>query len=409
MRILFMSAWYPDPPNNGSKLRIYNLLRGLSKEHNVSLLAFSGQDPGIRSTKLNALCSEVHVIPKRSFNPLSVRATLGFFGSRPRAIADTYAPDMALQIHRQIESNPPDLLLASQWQMAAYWQSFGSVPAIFEEAEAGIFEAKIEAARTPLHRLRHRLSILKLRYYSRDLLPRFRVCTVVSTVEEMRLRRLAPQYHAIEVIPNGVDLAAYRDVCGAPVSNTLVFTGSLRYFANYDAMVWFLDRVFPKIKTRVPDARLVIVGDHANRALPLDDDIILTGLVDDIRPLVASSSVSIAPIRLGGGTRLKILEAMALRSPVVATSIGAEGLDAEHDEHLLIADTPEAYAEAVIRVLGDARLRRRLSSNAHQLVRENYDWPVILPRFLSLLERAASNQMIGTSPLPQLATTPNQP
>jgi len=174
-----------------------------------------------------------------------------------------------------------------------------------------------------------------------------------------------------------------------PEPGTLIFTGSFRYFANHDAMVWFLGQVYPRIQAQAPDVHLTITGDHANLPLPCTEGVTLTGFVEDVRPLIATAWISVVPLRLGGGTRLKILEAMALGTPVIATSKGAEGLEAQQEEHLLIADTPEAFVEAVVRVLKEPELRRRLTDNAYQLVRDKYDWAVVMPRFLNLVERVA--------------------
>jgi polysaccharide biosynthesis protein PslH len=154
-------------------------------------------------------------------------------------------------------------------------------------------------------------------------------------------------------------------------------------------MVWFLHEVYPHIQAKIPDIHLIITGNHANRSLPSASNVTLTGYVDDIRPLIARSWISVVPLHTGGGTRLKILEAMSLRTPVVTTPKGAEGLDVQAGQHLLIADTPEAFAQAVVRLLQDPALRRQLASDAYQLVREKYDWMVIMPHFLELVERAA--------------------
>jgi glycosyltransferase involved in cell wall biosynthesis len=200
---------------------------------------------------------------------------------------------------------------------------------------------------------------------------------------------MVPGYQPIEVIPNCVNLADYRNVCEAPQPETLIFTGSFRYSANHDAMVWFLSEVYPRIRAQIPSVRLSITGDHADLPLPPAGNVVLTGFVDDVRPLIASSWVGLAPIRIGGGTRLKILEAMALRTPVVATSKGAEGLELEDEEHLLIADTPEGFAEAVVRLLRKPRLRKRLVDHGYQAIQEKYDWPAVMPRFLELVEQVA--------------------
>jgi glycosyltransferase involved in cell wall biosynthesis len=154
-------------------------------------------------------------------------------------------------------------------------------------------------------------------------------------------------------------------------------------------MTWFLQEVYPRIQAQAPDVCVTITGDHADLPLPPADNVTLTGFVDDVRPLIASAWVSLVPIRVGGGTRLKILEAMALGTPVVTTSKGAEGLDAKHGEHLLIANSPEAFAEAVIRLLQEPGLRQRLADKAYQLVQERYDLAALMPRFLDLVERVA--------------------
>ena len=132
----------------------------------------------------------------------------------------------------------------------------------------------------------------------------------------------------------------------------------------------------------------MITGNHGGKKLSDDPNISLVGYVDDIRPLIASSWISLAPIFSGGGTRLKILEAFGLRTPVIATSKGAEGLEVQHEKHLLIADTAETFAQETIRLLNDDELRSELTSNAYQLVKEKYDWQVIIPKFLSLIENA---------------------
>ena len=390
MKILFLSRWFPFPVNNGSKIRIYNLLRGLGQHHDVTLLSFADQPPaGKDAEALHALCREVHVVPWREFDPHSWRSRLAFFSLKPRSVVDTFSPEMAAKITALLNAGKFDLVIASQFPMAAYYPYFGNTPALYEEVELGLSYGD---AHDPTggwkKRLRHALTWFKLRRYFSRLLGVFRACTVASEQERQLLQRLFPANRkGIVVVPNCVNVEEYRDIRAEPQPAQLVFTGSFRYHTNYEAMVWFVGKVFPLVLEKVPSARLVITGDHADLPLPSMENVTLAGYVDDIKALIASSTVSLAPLWSGGGTRLKILEAMAIGTPVVATSKGAEGLDAVSGEHLFVADDPERFATDVVHLLQDPGLRARISESARVLVTEKYDWTGIMPRLMGLLER----------------------
>lgn len=390
MRILFLSDWYPYPPNNGSKLRILNLLRGLAQHHEVTLLSFADQpDVDPEALQLRSLCHEVEVLPRKAFDPHSWRARLGFLSPTPRSVIDTFSKEMAQRIEQAVSLRDFDLVIASELGMAGYGRHFQGLAALFDEVQVGVPYGQFAQATSAWQRARNGLTWAKHRAYLGRLLRYFRACTVASEQERALLSRAVPDYRAIEVIPNCINLAEYGDVRSSLQTNTLIFTGPFRYFANHDAMTWFLEEVYPRIQARVPGACLLITGDHLGLPLPPAENVTLTGFVDDVRPLIAAASVSLVPVRVGGGTRLKILEAMALHTPVVATAKGAEGLDVQHGEHLLIADTPEAFAEAVLRVLGDPSLRQQMADNGYQLVRERYDWAAVMPNFLGLVEKVA--------------------
>lgn len=389
MNILFLSPWYPYPPNNGSKLRIYNLLRGLAAEHEVRLITFAGQAPGDGQYDLRDLCSRVHVVPYQHYNPRSLRSLVGLFSPKPRVLVDTYSLRMEQTIRREVEQQDVDIVIASEWATAAYHITWQGTPAMFEDVEIRGFIDAVQTAPSVLSQQRRQLTVMKLTAYLRSVLPCFEVSTTVSQLERAALHDLAPRYSRVEVVPNCVSLVDYEHITNRPQQHTLIFAGSLSFSANYEAMVWFLSEVYPLIKTRIPGIRLIITGDHKGLPLPTLDGVTLTGLLEDVRPVIASAWISIAPIRSGSGTRLKILEAMALGAPVVSTTKGAEGLEAEDGEHLLIADEPKQFADAVARLCLDDNARARLVDQAYQLVQERYDWRAIMPRFLRLVERVA--------------------
>jgi len=393
MNILFLSRWFPFPPDNGSKLRIYRLLSGLSKFHNITLLSFVEQPFADSQALSTQFCSRVEVITWRPYNPGSLKAKLGILGSSPRFISDTHSPEMEMLIRRVVSEEKYDLVIASQLSMAAYYHSFRHIPALFEEIELGLFYDQAANAGNIFKRLRYSLTWFKLNRYLSQLLNSFQACTVVSQQEHQLLTKNLPKHQGkVEVIPNCVDIVDYSGLqLTQPEPDQLIFSGSFRYYVNHDAMVWFVREVYPIIIKFNPQIRLVITGDHGDLPLPSTTNVTLTGYVDDVKPLIASSSVSLAPIWSGGGTRLKILEAMAIGTPVVATTKGAEGLDVRAGEHLLIADTADAFADCVIRILVDKDLRDRLVKNASLLIKEKYDWSAVAPRFLRLVERIAAD------------------
>ena len=390
MKILFLSRWFPFPINNGSKLRIFNLLRTLSQHHNLTLLSFA-DPPGVNpeAPENRTICSEMYLVPWKEFNPGSLYARLGFLSLKPRSIIDTFSVEMAQAITKILSDNKYDLVIASQLQMAAYRPYFNSVPALFEEIELGLNHGNSHLALDWRKRLRTAFTWFKLRTYLSQLLKSFQAVTVVSEQERELVSKCFPFVKNISVIPNCINWADYQDIHVERRRNRLIFTGSFRYHTNYEAMLWFVDEVFPLILEQIPDAELVITGDHANLQLPSCKNIILAGYMDNIKHLIASSAVVLAPLWSGGGTRLKILEAMALGRPVVATSKGAEGLEAQSGEHLFIADDPIDFSNYVVRLLTHADLHRKVAQKARMLVREKYDWGKTSPDFVRFVESIA--------------------
>jgi glycosyltransferase involved in cell wall biosynthesis len=332
----------------------------------------------------------VSVVPWREFDPGSSRARLGFLSFTPRSIIDTFSPEMAQAITKSLSAHKYDLVIASQLSMASYRPYFRNIPAIFEEVELGLSQDGIRDV-NPLKRLRNAITWLKLRAYLSELLNSFQACTVASEPEQRLLgSNFSLPKVLVEVVPNCVDVNTYEIPRLGQIPNQLIFSGSFRYHPNYEAVLWYLENVHPYVLQEIPEANLVITGDHAELPLPTASNVRLVGFVDDIKSLISSSSASIAPLLSGGGTRLKILEAMAIGTPVIATAKGTEGLRVQNGKHLLIADEPARFAESVIRILRDKELGKQISSNARQFVRENHDWSTAMPKFLRLVEKAVS-------------------
>ena len=207
-----------------------------------------------------------------------------------------------------------------------------------------------------------------------------------------RDRQVFEQEFGVEhtaVVPNGIDLDEFTPSGEPPAADTILFSGLLSYYPNQHAIRWFLAEVLPLIRARRPAARLIVVGAHPPRWLSTlrDPHVTVTGLVPDVRPYIERAAVVVAPLWIGGGTRVKILEALALRRAVVSTSLGAEGLNLVHGDSILIADDARAFADRVVDVLGDAGLAARLGRRGRRHARDHFDWRRIGERTSDLFAR----------------------
>ncbi len=388
MKVLFLSRWYPYPADNGSKLRVSALLRGLCERHEVTLISFCNPDePREDGPAEGPRPVRVEACPFREFERGSRRALLGYLSGTPRFLVDTHSTEMEARIRQAVATTRFDLVIASQLSMAAYHDAFPDIPAVFDEVELGVYWP--EAAGTSWARARHRLTWAKHSRFMARLLQRFAFATVASEAERTLVARAAPGYGAVHVVPNTVDTSPDGPEVGRR-PESLIFTGSMRFAPNRDAMHWFVREIFPRVRARVPGATLTITGDPGPEPPPETEGVALAGRVPDVRPLLASSAVSLAPIRTGGGTRLKILEAMALGTPVVSTTKAAEGLDVRNGEHLLLADTPEDFAAAVERLLRDQGEARAMAARARELFKAKYGADVVVGNFLRLVEHAVA-------------------
>lgn len=399
MRVLFLSRWYPYPPDNGSKIRIFNLIQRLAARHTVDLVSFTEEALADEQWRaMRASCRNVVAVPYRPFQPRRWKALLGFFSPRPRSVIDTHNVEMQQQVAQAGRGGEVDVVIASEIDMAPYALAVPGVPRIFEEVELTVLYENYLKQRSPLQKARRGLGWWKTSRYAARLLRAFDGCTVVSEAERERIEAVLPGYQPVAVIPNGVDVAHHTGAFGAPEADTLIYSGALTYEANFDAMDFFLREVFPLIRAERPNARIAITG-KLNGApvdrLPRLEGVVFTGYLDDVRPAVARSWVSVVPLREGGGTRLKVLEALALGTPVVATRKGAEGLDLAPGRDLMIADDPAGIAAAVVHVLRDPEWRAVLSRNGRQAVAGKYDWQTIGQRFCDFVETVVSKATVS--------------
>jgi len=224
--------------------------------------------------------------------------------------------------------------------------------------------------------------------FERQAVGQFDACITVSENDRERLLELVPGT-SVFVVPNGVDLDYFSPRPEIPKSKNLAFIGSMDYPANIDAVRWFTDQILPEIKNHAADLHFFIIGKNPPpdiQALNDDPQVTVTGFVEDVRPYLAESQVFVVPLRYGGGTRLKILDAWAMGKAVVSTSIGAEGLNATHNHNILLSDNPEPFARYILDLLTYPNKRKEIENNGRKSVKENYSWKHISEKLEEVYE-----------------------
>jgi polysaccharide biosynthesis protein PslH len=404
-KILILTPQFPYPPHQGTTIRNYNLIAGLAQANEIHLLSF-GDPAQFDNSPLPGLCQSVQVVepPQRSMRQ---RLAGLVFSRLPDMAQRLPSPTFEEALHGTLVREAPDVVEVEGIELAQYLlQVAGSRTGpgrpllVFDDHNAE-YVLQQRAFETDARNLRRWIAAAysfvqwqRLRAYERRTCQAADRVVAVSEADAQALRRLVPGLVPI-VVPNGVDMAFYAeagpalDIAHAPVEGDLVFTAKMDFRPNVDAVLWFAREVLPLVRRAAPGTRFWIVGkDPHPRLAPLRDDpaVEITGWVADQRPYIAAAGVYVIPLRIGGGTRLKVLEAMAMGKPIVSTTLGCEGFDVVPGRELLVADTPAEFAEATLRLLADPALRQRLGEAGRAFAAAGYDWRMIVPRLEAVYE-----------------------
>jgi len=408
MKLLAVSSWFPYPPDNGSKLRAFHLLSRLATRHEITLLSFAESSEAHHRRTLMDFCADVQTVPGNPFKPTGPLRARDLVSAIPRSYVQTYSRQMQHLVDAAVPRH--DAAVAFQLGSALYLTKHSTIPRVFEEAEVGVIRDQYRTQSSRPARWRSGLTWWKYSHFVRRLVESFDRTTVVSELERQYLGEIEWDPSAVRVVPNGADREALKQK-NSPRPGRLVYPGSITYTANLDAVRYFCTDILPVIRRARPDVSFVVSG--ATGGLDVSDvtgdaTVTFTGRVPDIAHLVAHCSVCVVPLRVGGGTRLKILEAMAVGTPVVTTTKGAEGLSVTNEENILIADTPDRFASAVLRVMNDCVLRARLAGNGRRLIERLYTWDRIHDTLEDVLEEARMahrRHAPGTVSLTETATS----
>lgn len=384
MKLLFLSPYLPSPPQSGAPRRVHGLLSELARRHEVSLLAFTapGEDTDTALTATRQYCTEVVTVENDRLDRALDRKRKRAIQLRSLLRKQSYEalihhdPSFQRALDRLVAHADFDVITTEHSQMAGYVLP-GTARRVLDEhnIEYDILWRTAAAERPSIRKLYNWANYLKLRREERAAWQRFDGVTLTSERDEKLLREVNPQARTA-VIPNGVDTEFFHPSATPVEPGTILFFGAINYYPNTEGLLFFLDEVFPLVKRRHPGARLWIVGQLPPLSITnrVAEDVIITGLVEDVRTYIERASVVIVPLRIGGGTRLKIVEAMAMGKAVVSTTLGAEGLEVHDGEDVLLADTAQEFASRVSQVLADAELTRRLGEAARHRAVSQYSW-----------------------------------
>jgi polysaccharide biosynthesis protein PslH len=412
MRILWLKSDLLLPLDKGGKLRTWHLLRHLAKHHEVTYLAFAEPDtPKADLEGMREVAARVEIVtrsdpPKGSYR-FYADAALHMVDPLPYAVGKYRSRRFRRRLDTLLREQRFDLIVCDFLFPAVNLPRQLPCPTVIftHNVESEIWRRHAETRTNRAARWLYGLQYRRMLRCEERVLRRFSGVLAVSDADRDTLTRLYPGAIArpVYVAPTGVDTDYFSPSPSDPAARDLVFTGSMDWLPNEDAMLFFRRDVLPLVRAEEPRVTLTIAGRAPTPAvarLGHAAGVRVTGRVDDVRPYIRDAAVYIVPLRIGGGTRLKIFEAMAMGKAVVSTSVGAEGLPVANGEHLVLADSPETFAREIVRLVRDVDQRRRLETAARALVVERHDWSAVAGEL-----EAALLRMAGPTPGPDSART----
>lgn len=388
--LLVIATSVPYPPVWGYAQRCFQLARQLARRHRVTMVCYSLADQASDVADLAEYVHEVVAVLQRPTPGWGRRLgqLRSICSSDPFHSRGTQTSAMQTTVDQLVTSGCVDAVIIESSQMG--WLSVAAnVPVYVDEhnIESELLERMARSERSSLRRVFYQLEYRRYRRFEGMVWDRSAGCSATSQRDASMISSRRPEI-PVAVVPNGVDIEHFSSESDEPLPCRLVFTGLLDYRPNYDGIHWFLDEVYPLIQRKHPSVELQIVGHGSPEVLRAlrRPGVQVTGRVPDLRVHLDQAAVAVVPLRIGGGTRLKVVEAMSMGRAIVSTTLGAEGIDVVHDTHILLADEATDFAEAVVALLDDPRRRTRLGTSARRLVTDQYSWESSADQFNVLLE-----------------------
>lgn len=402
MKILWLKSELLHPVDKGGKIRTYQMLKHLKKYHDVTYLSLVNQEDSIESFERSyEYCDRLVTVPWSASQRLSAKfyrdLAFNFFSPLPFAIEKYRSPQMQRTIEREISQSDFDVVVCDFLVPSInLTPDCATATVLFQHnVESLIWQRHYQTQTSKIKKAFFHSQWQKMNRYEGKACRRFDAVVAVSVADREMMRG---EFGLTEVydVPTGVDTEYFTPRGFQSDPFNLVFTGSMDWMPNEDAIIYFAEEILPRINHSIPSVTLTVVGRNPSKRIQslatTNPRIKITGRVDDVRPYIDRASAYIVPLRVGGGTRLKIYEAMAMRKPVISTSIGAEGLPLRDGEELLIADEAEDFAQAVIRALSDKMLSAKISERARKIVCERFGWNRAADEFSLICELAANKR-----------------
>lgn len=408
MRLLYVAHRVPYPPNRGDKIATYHQIRHLARKHEVAVACLAENRDDLANVKdLSPLVSSVDAVllsPRRA----RIRSLFGLASGASLTVAYFNEPELHRRVAAQMATRRFDAVIVYSSGVAQFVERYLDVPRImyFGDLDSLKWEQYASMSLPPMKWVYQR-EYRRLLEYERRLATRFSHSVVHTQRELDDFQRLIPGA-PVSCVGNGVDLGYFQPMDAPKKTNSLIFTGVMDYFPNVEAVNWFCEEVLPLIRLEIPDVSFVICGARPNavvRRLGKLPGVVVTGRVADVRPYLAQARVCVVPLRIARGIQNKLLEAMAMGLPIVSTTAAYLGVEATGGRDLLIADEPAPFADAVVFLFKDEKLRREMGRSARELIEKNYTWDAQLSRLDLVLGYVTSGLPTGQSlrnpPLPR--------
>lgn len=394
LRILLVTFGLPYPPDSGVRIHDFYLIKNISRHHSLFLLSLIANPDQVNDVpELSQYCDLVDFVlaKQRSFSEHISGIVRSLFAGRPIATHPFFYDEMASKIRESVKNWDVDIVQIEHSFLAPYVDSIPPASRCrkilsFHNLGVSQYKRMLNLKTSISEKFLFLVKWMLMLRWEAKYAEKCDNSLVVSPLDGELLKSENPNL-TVSVIENGIDSQFYHPLPETTCGNTLLFIGVIGYPPNADAVLYFCDSIMPLVQQQIPDVKLIVVGhEPALKICKLAErrNVVVTGYVKDVIPYYQQSQVTIVPLRGGGGTRIKILESMALGRPVVSTSLGCEGLDVIDKENIMIADTPSEFAERVVQLLKDNELRVRISRNARQLVEKHYDWSEISGKLMAV-------------------------